>query len=232
MLPRIVRDCLLHGHDSERELKVELCKLNFYGTCLVTSSRHELGRVQVAAPGKGSFFKPHVDSPRSEKMFGSLVLVFPTPHEGGALLIRHGGKEWTIDSAAELSTAPPSSIGYAAFSSDVEHEVAPVVSGHRITLTYNLHFDDDGRAPVTASVSEPAPPLQPAMERSICAAFEALLENPEFLPDGGVLGFGLQHVYQFKDDSRARLRSAQGERCSSVPGRPLAWVRACAVLIL
>jgi hypothetical protein len=132
-------------------------------------------------------------------MFGTLVLVFPTPHEGGALLIRHGGKEWTIDSATELSTAPPSSIGYAAFSSDVEHEVAPVVSGHRITLAYNLHFDDDGCAPVMAPVSEPAPPLQPAMERSICAAFEALLENPEFLPDGGVLGFGLQHVYQFKD---------------------------------
>ncbi|KAI0284726.1 hypothetical protein BC826DRAFT_1179272 [Russula brevipes] len=176
---RIVRDCLLHGHDSERELKIELCKLNFHG--------------------KGSSFKPHVDSPRGEKMFGSLVLVFPTPHEGGTLLIRHGGKEWTIDSAAELSTAPPSSIGYAAFTNDVEYEVAPVVSGHRITLTYNLHFDDDGRAPVMTSVSEPAPPLPPAMERSICAAFEALLENPEFLPEGGVLGFGLQHVYQFKD---------------------------------
>jgi len=25
---------------------------------------------------------------------------------------------------------------------------------------------------------------------------EALLENPQFLPDGGILGFGLRHVYQ------------------------------------
>jgi len=141
-------------------------------------------------------------------MFGSLVLVFPTPHEGGALLIRHRGQEWSFDSAAELSTAPPSSIGYVAFFSDVEHEVAPVVSGHRITLTYNLHFDDDEPAPVTAP--EPAPLVQAANERSICAAFEALLENPEFLPEGGVLGFGLQHVYQIKGNGEASLGHVYG----------------------
>lgn len=28
------------------------------------------------------------------------------------------------------------------------------------------------------------------------SAFEALLKNPEFLPEGGTLGFGLRHVYQ------------------------------------
>ncbi|KAI0302513.1 hypothetical protein BC826DRAFT_904347 [Russula brevipes] len=184
---KIVRDCLLDGTDSLRKLKVEPYKLNVYG--------------------KGSFFKPHVDTPRGEKMFGSLVLVFPTPHEGGALLIRHRGQEWSFDSAAELSTAPPSSIGYVAFFSDVEHEVAPVVSGHRITLTYNLHFDDEP-APVTSP--EPAPLVQAANERSICAAFEALLENPEFLPDGGVLGFGLQHVYQIKGKGDPSLGHVYG----------------------
>jgi hypothetical protein len=132
-------------------------------------------------------------------MFGSLVLVFPTPHEGGALLARHRGTEWMFDSAAELSAAPPSSIGYAAFFSDVEHEVAPVLSGHRITLTYNLYFDDDGRAsPVSEPLTAPSP--QTEIERNICAAVEALLENPIFLPDGGILGFGLRHVYQFKED--------------------------------
>ncbi|KAI0294541.1 hypothetical protein BC826DRAFT_1185681 [Russula brevipes] len=158
----IVRDLLLSGTDSLRKLKVELYKLNFCG--------------------QAAFFKPHFDTPRSEKIFGSLVLVFPTPHEGGALL---------------HLAAPPSSIGYAAFFSDVEHEVAPVLSGHRITLAYNLYFDDEGCA---ASVPEPASPLQAERERNICAAFEALLGNPIFLPDGGILGFGLRHVYQFKED--------------------------------
>jgi hypothetical protein len=140
-------------------------------------------------------------------MFGSLVLVFPTPHEGGALFVGHHGQEWSFDSAAELSTAPPSSIGYVAFFSDVEHEVAPVVSGHRITLTYNLHFDD-GRPPTT--VPAPAPLLQAANERTIRAAFEALLENPEFLPDGGIVGFGLQHAYQIKGEGGPSLSHIYG----------------------
>ncbi|KAI0294544.1 hypothetical protein BC826DRAFT_1137333 [Russula brevipes] len=116
-----MRSCAISFSGTDRyAVKVELYKLNFYG--------------------QGAFFKPNVDTPRGKKMFGSLVLVFPTPHEGGALLARHRGTEWTFDSAAELSAAPPSSIGYAAFLSDVEHEVAPVLSGHRITLTYNLYY--------------------------------------------------------------------------------------------
>jgi hypothetical protein len=31
-----------------------------------------------------------------------------------------------------------------AFFGDIEHEIAPVTSGHRITLTYNLYFDHGG----------------------------------------------------------------------------------------
>src|ERR1700761_3134829 len=84
--------------------------------------------------GKGSFFKPHVDTPRSDKMFGSLVIVFPTPHEGGALLLRHRGHEWISDSGKALAAEKIPSISYVAFFSDIEHEVAPVISGHRIIL--------------------------------------------------------------------------------------------------
>jgi 2-oxoglutarate-Fe(II)-dependent oxygenase superfamily protein len=152
-------------------------------------------------PGQGSFFKPHVDTPRGEKLVGSLVVVLPTPHEGGALLIRHRGQEWTFDSASALSTAPPSSVGYIAFFSDVEHEVTPVVSGHQVTLTYNLYFDDDdgrGRATVGELTSEPVTfPVQvESKEQGFRTALFALLENWQFLPDGGMLGYGLRQVYQ------------------------------------
>ncbi|KAI0291801.1 hypothetical protein B0F90DRAFT_335556 [Multifurca ochricompacta] len=37
---------------------------------------------------EGSFFEPHVDIPRGKYMFGSLVIVFPTAHEGGAVRIQ------------------------------------------------------------------------------------------------------------------------------------------------
>ncbi|KAI0248327.1 hypothetical protein BJV78DRAFT_1237563, partial [Lactifluus subvellereus] len=170
-LIKIVRDNLLEGTDSTRKIKVELYKLNVYS--------------------KGSFFKPH--------MFGSLVVVFPTPHADGALLLRHGGQEWMFDSASVLAVAQPSSVAYAAFFSDVEHEVVPVTSGHRVTLTYNLYFDDNERASAKDLVIEPPSAPQDESERMFRSASETLLKNPEFLPDGGTLGFGLRHVYQVED---------------------------------
>ncbi|KAI0250472.1 hypothetical protein BJV78DRAFT_1108457, partial [Lactifluus subvellereus] len=178
-LIKIVRNYLLEGTDSARKIKVELYKLNVYS--------------------KGSFFKPHVDTPRSKKMFGSLVVAFPTPHEGGALLLRHRGQEWRFDSAAVLSVAEPSSIAYAAFFSDIEHEVLPVTSGHRVTLTYNLYFADDADPSAKDLVSEPPSAPLEENERMFRSAFKALLNNPAFLPDGGTLGFGLRHVYQVED---------------------------------
>ena len=132
-------------------------------------------------------------------MFGSLVVVFPTPHEGGALLLRHRGQEWTFDSAAVLSVASPPSIAYAAFFSDIEHEVLPVTSGHRVTLTYNLYFDDDKHTSAKKLVSEPSSEPQEANKEKFRLAFEALLGHPEFLSEGGTLGFGLRHVYQVED---------------------------------
>ena len=126
-------------------------------------------------------------------MFGSLVVTFPTPHEGGALLLRHRGQEWTFDSASVLAAAQPSSVAYAAFFSDIEHEVIPVTSGYRVTLTYSLFFDDHKR--VSAKDFVPSAP-QEENERMFRSAFEALLKNPKFLPYGGTLGFGLRHAYQ------------------------------------
>nr|VWO98178.1 Acetolactate synthase (EC [Ganoderma boninense] len=106
------------------DVNIELYKLNIYG--------------------KDAFFKAHVDTPRSELMFGSLVIVFPTPHEGGALKLRRAAgngegetSEWTFDSSALLAQQEHPSIAYVAFFSDVEHEVMPVTSGHRVTITYN-----------------------------------------------------------------------------------------------
>jgi catechol 2,3-dioxygenase-like lactoylglutathione lyase family enzyme len=129
-------------------------------------------------------------------MFGSLVMVFPTPHEGGALHLRHRGQEWIFDSGKVLAAEGEPSIGYVTFFSDIEHEVAPVTSGHRITLTYNLYFDDDGLSTNIVHLTHP----QLANEAAFRQAFNALLEDPEFLADGGTLAFGLRHVYSIEDD--------------------------------
>ncbi|KAI0048443.1 hypothetical protein FA95DRAFT_1557942 [Auriscalpium vulgare] len=170
----IVRNQLLEGEAAQRPLELELYKLNVYG--------------------EGSFFKSHKDTPRGESMFGSLVITLPTPHEGGALVLRHGGEEWTVDAATALAEAAAPSIAFVTFFSDVEHEVLPVTSGHRVTITYNLSYGDI--ASPAGSSAGPIPPVVPPVgEASFRTALEALLADPNFLKYGGKLGFGLRHVY-------------------------------------
>jgi hypothetical protein len=195
-LMKIIRYSLLEGTQSTDDITVELHKLNVYSTHSIFIRPLKL----IRSPGKGSFLKAHIDTPRGEKMFGSLVVVFPTPHEGGALLLRHRGHEWMFDSGRELAAERRQSIGYVAFFSDVEHEVASVTSGHRVTLTYNLYFGDGGDLSSKEPVSEhlSLPPL--GNEIAFREAFQGLLENPEFLSYGGALAFGLRHVYPIEDD--------------------------------
>ena len=89
------------------------------------------------------------------------MVVFPTLHEGGALLLQHHGHEWTFDSGRVLAAVEQPAIGYVALFSDIEHEVAPVTSEHRVTLTYNLYFDDDGPVSENDAVSKDLIPPEP-----------------------------------------------------------------------
>lgn len=171
---------LRDGMEATKQITCELYKLNVYG--------------------KGSFFKPHQDTPRSEKMFGSLVVVFPTPHEGGALVLREGGREWTFDYSAELAASKDArKIAYIAFFGDIEHEVLPVTSGHRVTLTYNLYFD---RPPAGAS-AQGISVISSSMENEdaqLRAALQELLRDPALLPSGGYMAFGLRFMYPLSCD--------------------------------
>jgi len=122
-------------------------------------------------------------------MFGSLVVVFPTKHEGGSLLFRHNNKEWTFDSAEAVSRESTPHAAFVAFYSDEQHEVSVVRSGYCVTLTYNLYFD------VQSPVSPSAIFSIQSNEARMKEAFTALLDDPAFLPNGGDIGFGLLHKY-------------------------------------
>lgn len=71
-------------------------------------------------------------------MFGSLIIALPTEHEGGALIIRDEKNELVFESSQTCPSSEPGldSVSWAAFWSQIEHEVAPVVSGYRVTLTF------------------------------------------------------------------------------------------------
>ncbi|KAF4450398.1 2og-fe oxygenase family [Fusarium albosuccineum] len=155
--------------NKQRAVKAELYKLNVY-------------------TGPSGHFRPHVDTPRSRSQFGSLVVCLPVEHEGGTLEVRHGDQTISFDWASS-SGSSNSSIQWAAFYSDCEHEVLPVTSGHRITLTYNLYIARGN----TQLSSEPN--ALDITQTPLYRELEGLLNDKYFLPDGGYIGFYTTHAY-------------------------------------
>jgi hypothetical protein len=83
---------------------------------------------------RGGFFLAHRDTEKAGGMFGTLVVTLPSTYRGGALRIRHAGREVSVDT----NTVDPSELSYVAFYADCEHEALPVREGNRICLVYNL----------------------------------------------------------------------------------------------
>lgn len=160
--------------------------------CTVRASNNfYMTRSLTAEPGAGSFCKSRVDTPRSDTMIGSLVVVLPTPHIGGSLLFRHRRTKYTFDSAEAVSGDAPRAT-FAAFFSDVEYEVTEVTSGHLVTLTYHLYRTASSPSGIPSGVT-----LQNQTSSNLQAALASLLSSPKFLPNGGLLAFGLSHEYPF-----------------------------------
>jgi hypothetical protein len=84
----------------------------------------------------GSFFLPHRDGEKLDRMVATLVLTLPSSFQGGEPVVRHEGQEQTIDCGG--GAGDRFRIHFAAFYADCEHEVRPLRAGHRLCLVYNL----------------------------------------------------------------------------------------------
>ena len=84
---------------------------------------------------KGGFFLPHRDGEKLDRMVATLVIVLPSVHEGGELILSHDGWQYEIPFPGAASGYE---LSYAAFYADCQHEVRPLQSGYRLCLTYNL----------------------------------------------------------------------------------------------
>ena len=142
--------------------------------------------------GPTGCFKAHVDTPRGGKMFGSLVVCLPSQFTGGALVTRHNGQQVTYDWSSPAD-GPVQNIRWAVFFSDVEHEILEVTEGHRVTLTYNLYYDEISMVSAMDVTNSP-----------FYYNLKAALDHPHFLRDGGVLGFTCQHSYIFEKFNKAQ----------------------------
>ena len=102
---------------------------------------------------KGSFFLPHRDGEKLDRMVATLVVALPSEHKGGALLISHNGHQHEI---TFTGAASGHELSYAAFYADCQHEVKPLESGYRLCLTYNLTLAKSrGRKGIDAPAHEP-----------------------------------------------------------------------------
>ena len=149
-------------------IRAELYKLNLY-------------------TGPGGYFKStQVDAPRltlAGDMFGSLVVCLPTQFSGGALVTRYGDQEVVFDWSS-TSNDPLREVCWAAYFSNVEHEILPVTSGHRLTLIYNLYVEQEKLHSVP-----PGSPFHNCLQRAV--------STPQFMSNGGCLVFYCEHLYDF-----------------------------------
>lgn len=99
---------------------------------------------------KGGFFAAHRDTEKIPNMFATLVVNLPSEHEGGELIVSHGGQSNTYSFADGDGFNPP----FAAFYADCYHEVKPITSGYRINLIYNLSIADRKKQPLLSEQSK------------------------------------------------------------------------------
>ncbi|KAF8578571.1 hypothetical protein K439DRAFT_460544 [Ramaria rubella] len=144
---------------------------------------------KLNAYASGGFFKAHRDTPKSDRHIGTLIVALPVPFEGGALRVSHEDKHVMFDWGAKLpgTTGKQVALPWAFLFSDIEHEVLPVTSGARITLAYDIFASE-----------EPFSIVSPAMDGTTLpfySDFKAVLQNKDFLPQGGKVAMALSHAY-------------------------------------
>lgn len=152
--------------------------------------------------GKGQFFLPHQDSEKDDAMVGTLVVSLPSTHTGGELVIEHAGQRTAYRAAKEELTL-------VAFYADCRHEVTPVRSGYRVTLTFNL----------LAAAEPPAPDADRATELARCLTEHfttpatARYAGRDLDPPNRLV-FLLDHEYTQRGLSWRRLKGADAERAT------------------
>ncbi|MEA3180701.1 MAG: hypothetical protein QOI59_4224 [Gammaproteobacteria bacterium] len=151
---------------------------------------------------EGAFFKAHRDTEKTEGMFGTLLIVLPSPHAGGELVVRHAAREVTID----LSGEEVADIKFAAFYADCEHEVLPVTRGNRVCLVYNLLQ----RPPRDAK--NPPPLMAPVYDTETADAAKLLAKAFAGVNAPTKIAWLLEHQYSPAALSFAALKSADRAR--------------------
>lgn len=102
-------------------------------TAVLKASLHNL---LIYEPGQ--FFEYHQDSEKINGMVATLVVVLPSSHTGGTLVIENQGDKKQFQS----SRFPLDKLTFIAFYADCHHKIKEIKEGYRIALTYNLVLEN------------------------------------------------------------------------------------------
>jgi hypothetical protein len=170
------------------------------GLPTTTKLRAELHAMLVY--GKGQFFLPHQDSEKDDAMVGTLVVSLPSAHTGGELVVEHGGESVTYRTSKE-------ELSFVAFYADCRHQVKPVKSGYRVTLTLNLLAAGETGAQGAGPVGDLAHCLTGHFTTPATRRYgRADLDPPNRLV------FLLDHEYTQRGLNWNRLKGADAERAA------------------
>jgi 2OG-Fe(II) oxygenase superfamily len=154
--------------------------------------------------GKGQFFLPHQDSEKHDAMVGTLVVSLPSAHTGGELVIDHAGESNAYRASKEELT-------FVAFYADCRHEVTPVRSGYRLTLTFNLLSG----AETPAQAAGPATELVHCLTEHFTTPATPRYGGRDLRPPSRLV-FLLDHEYTQRGLNWRRLKGADAERATLV----------------
>lgn len=160
----------------------------------------------------GSFFLPHRDGEKLDRMVATLVIVLPSSFRSGELVVRHEGQERVIDFGGTERNAFHTH--FAAFYADCEHEVRPLREGYRLCLVYNLTLDKAKKAitaPRTAERIDAAAEVLRSWSADDPRKLAVLLEH-QYTQDGLVWD-----TLKGVDRAKARVLNEAAERagCSA-----------------
>ena len=154
----------------------------------------------------GGLFRPHRDTEKADGMFGTLVVVLPSAHGGGELIVRHGTREVSVN----LTSPEVSELTFAAFYADCEHEVKPITHGNRVCLTYNLSLAEKDKNKDKSTKRQVV--MAPVYEREVAAAAEILKVTFRKAGAPTKLAWLLEHQYSFAGLSFGGLKGHDAAR--------------------
>jgi hypothetical protein len=124
---------------------------------------------------QGGHFKKHRDAKKEKGTFGTLIIQLPSNYTGGELIIcGNRGAQFKYD-FGQANDKSGYSVQYAAYYSDLEHEMVEVKSGYRLVLRYNLCWENGNGILLNDECSE----------AKVLSAFSIL--NESFVPLAVVL---------------------------------------------